>query len=55
MLFRSELAHRALERKTGARGLRAEMERLMTDIMYDAPGNSGMKKVTITAAMVKAM
>ena len=50
-----ELAHRALERKTGARGLRAEMERLMTDIMYDAPGNSGMKKVTITAAMVKAM
>ena len=46
-----ELARMALVRKTGARGLRAEMERLMTDIMYEAPGNSKMKKVTITAEM----
>ena len=42
------LAKKALERKTGARGLRAEMERLMTDVMYEAPGNDGMKKVVIT-------
>ena len=47
------LAKAALERKTGARGLRAEMERLMTDIMYEAPGNAKMKKITVTEAMIK--
>ena len=46
------LAKKALERKTGARGLRAEMERLMTDIMYEAPGNAKMKKVVITKKMI---
>ena len=48
-----ELARLALARKTGARGLRAEMERLMTDIMYEAPGNAKMKKVVVTAKMVR--
>ena len=47
------LAKKAVERKTGARGLRAEMEKLMTDIMYEAPGNDKYKKVTITAKMVE--
>ena len=47
-----ELARKALERKTGARGLRAEMERLMTDIMYEAPGNAKMKKVVVTPKMI---
>ena len=47
------LAKTALARKTGARGLRAEMERLMTDIMYEAPGNSKMKKVVVTKAMIE--
>ena len=47
------LAKTALERKTGARGLRAEMERLMTDVMYEAPGNAKMKKVVVTAKMVE--
>jgi ATP-dependent Clp protease ATP-binding subunit ClpX len=47
------LAKAALTRKTGARGLRAEMERLMTDIMYDAPGNATMKKVVITKKMIE--
>ena len=47
------LARKALERKTGARGLRAEMERLMTDIMYEAPGNSKMKKVVITEKLIE--
>ena len=49
-----ELAKTALSRKTGARGLRAEMERLMTDIMYEAPGNAKMKKVTITKKMINS-
>ena len=48
-----ELARAALARKTGARGLRAEMERLMTDIMYEAPGNAKMKKTVITKKDVK--
>ncbi len=48
-----ELAKTALTRKTGARGLRAEMERLMTDIMYEAPGNAKMKKVVVTAKMIR--
>ncbi len=43
------LAREAMTRKTGARGLRAAMERIMTDIMYDAPS----KNVTVTAEMVK--
>ena len=47
------LAKKALERKTGARGLRAEMERLMTDIMYEAPGNADMKEVVVTAEMIQ--
>ena len=47
------LAKTALERKTGARGLRAEMERLMTDVMYEAPGNAKMKKVVVTKKMVE--
>ena len=46
------LAKKALARKTGARGLRAEMERLMTDIMYEAPGNDKLKNVVVTAKMI---
>jgi len=48
-----ELARIALSRKTGARGLRAEMERLMTDVMYEAPGNDKMKKVAVTVDMIR--
>ena len=48
-----ELAKTALARKTGARGLRAEMERLMTDVMYEAPGNDRMKKVVVTAETIR--
>ena len=47
------LARKALARKTGARGLRAEMERLMSDLMYEAPGNSAMKTITVTEKMVE--
>ena len=48
------LAKAALARKTGARGLRAEMERLMTDIMFEAPGDDSKKKIRVTAEMVRA-
>ena len=48
-----ELAKDAIARKTGARGLRAAMERVMTDVMYEAPGGKAGAKVRITAEMVK--
>ena len=48
-----ERARNAITRKTGARGLRAAMERVMTDVMYEAPSGKPGKKVTITAEMVK--
>lgn len=48
-----ELAKDAIVRKTGARGLRAAMERVMTDIMYEAPGGKPGAKVVITAEMVR--
>lgn len=48
------LAQRAIERKTGARGLRAEMEEVMKDIMFNAPDNKDTKKsIVITKEMVK--
>jgi ATP-dependent Clp protease ATP-binding subunit ClpX len=47
------VAELTIERETGARGLRAEMERLMTDIMYEAPGNSKMKKVVVTKKCIE--
>lgn len=47
------LAKKAVERKTGARGLRAEMEKLMLDVMYEAPGNVKLSKVVVTAKMVE--
>lgn len=48
------LAKRAIERKTGARGLRAEMEEVMRDILFDAPENKEQGKViTITPDMVR--
>ena len=47
------LAKKAVERKTGARGLRAEMEKLMLDVMYEAPGDAKAKKVVVTEKMVE--
>ena len=47
------LARDALARKTGARGLRAAMEKIMTDIMYNVAGEKSAQKVVITAAMVE--
>jgi len=49
-----EMARLAMKRKAGARGLRAVMEDLMMEIMYEAPGNPKLKDVRVTADMVKA-
>ena len=48
-----EMARLAIERKTGARGLRAEMEGIMRDIMFEAPENQeNGKEVLVTEKMV---
>ena len=44
----SAIAKKAIERKTGARGLRAILEETMTDIMYEIPSNERISKVVIT-------
>lgn len=41
------IAKRALERKTGARGLRSIMEHALLDIMYDIPSIENLSKVVI--------
>jgi len=46
------IAKLAIERHTGARGLRAIIEDIMTDIMYDVPSRGNIAKVTITAEAV---
>ena len=44
----SAIAKLALERKSGARGLRAIIESVMTDTMYELPSLTGVKKCTVT-------
>ena len=41
------IARRAVERKTGARGLRAVLEKSMLEIMYDLPTRGNVRRVTI--------
>lgn len=47
------IAEKAIKQKTGARGLRAIVERLMTDIMFDIPSIVGDKHVIITQDTVE--
>ncbi|MCI8285630.1 MAG: ATP-dependent Clp protease ATP-binding subunit ClpX [Firmicutes bacterium] len=46
------IAEKAIERKTGARGLRSIMENLMTDIMFEIPSRDDIKKCIITRSTV---
>ncbi|MEO8199002.1 MAG: ATP-dependent Clp protease ATP-binding subunit ClpX [Gemmatimonadota bacterium] len=46
------VANKALKRGTGARGLRAILETLMTDIMFDLPNRDDVREVVITAESV---
>ena len=47
------IAHKAIERKTGARGLRNVMEQVMLDIMYRLPSLPGVKECIINSAVVQ--
>ena len=48
-----EIAEISLKRKTGASGLRAIMENVMMDIMYQAPSDETLKSCMITRDVVK--
>ena len=47
-----EIAKKSIERKTGARGLRAIMENVMMDYMYEVPSDESIKSVRVTKEMV---
>ena len=47
-----EMAKKALERKTGARGLRSIMEKTMMDLMFESPSDETIQKCEITAASI---
>jgi ATP-dependent Clp protease ATP-binding subunit ClpX len=47
------IAHKAMERKTGARGLRSVMESIMLDIMYKLPSMHSVQECVINRAVVE--
>jgi len=47
-----EIARLGIKRETGARGLRAILEEIMADLMYEIPSMKGVEEVTITGKMV---
>jgi len=55
--FRSEalfaVARKAMERKTGARGLRSILEQTLLDTMYDLPSLEGLRKVILDEDVIE--
>ena len=47
-----EIAKKSIERKTGARGLRAIVENVMMDYMYHVPSDESITEITVTREMV---
>ncbi|MFB7140936.1 ATP-dependent protease ATP-binding subunit ClpX [Gottfriedia sp. NPDC056225] len=50
----TEIAKKAIERKTGARGLRSIIEGIMLDIMFELPSREDIQKCIISAETVKS-
>jgi ATP-dependent Clp protease ATP-binding subunit ClpX len=48
-----EIASEAIKRNTGARGLRAIVENLMKDVMYEIPSRGDINKCIVTKECVK--
>ena len=46
------VAHKAMERKTGARGLRSILESVLLETMYDVPSLDGVTKVVIDSSVI---
>jgi len=49
----SEIAQKAIERKTGARGLRSILEDILMETMYKMPSEDSLQKVVLDAAVVR--
>jgi len=49
------IAKQAMERNTGARGLRAILEQFMTEVMFDIPSNDKIERVLITKGVVDGL
>ncbi|WP_142848501.1 ATP-dependent Clp protease ATP-binding subunit ClpX [Telmatospirillum sp. J64-1] len=49
----SAIAQKAIQRKTGARGLRSIMEGILLDTMFDLPGLDGVEEVVINKEVVE--
>ncbi|HZP18931.1 MAG TPA: ATP-dependent Clp protease ATP-binding subunit ClpX [Bauldia sp.] len=49
----ASIAKRAIERKTGARGLRSIMESILLETMFDLPGLDGVQEVVISPDVVE--
>ncbi len=47
------VARKAIQRKTGARGLRSIMEGILLDTMFDLPGMTGVEEVVINGEVVE--
>jgi len=47
-----EIAKKAIERKTGARGLRSIIEETMLDVMFEVPSNEKVAKVLVTQGAI---
>ena len=47
------IAHKAIARKTGARGLRSIMEGILLDTMFDLPGQSGVDEIVVNKDAVE--
>ena len=47
------IARKAIDRKTGARGLRSIMEAILLDSMFDLPSLEGVKEVMISQQVVE--
>ena len=50
----TEVARQAIERKTGARGLRAILETAMLDIMYDIPSEENITEVVVNEEVIRS-
>jgi len=47
------VARKAIERKTGARGLRSILEAILLDTMFELPGLEGVEEVVINGEVVE--
>jgi len=47
------VARKAMERKTGARGLRTVLEQTLLDIMYDLPSMDNVSKVVVDESVIR--